>query len=151
MQTFKILWFDDVEENVEIHKKKLEDYCKSHNRSLVIDHKYTYDDEILNHIMDYEYSLIVSDLNLLGSEKMGNEILQLLKEKSVFAETLLYSNNSKLLIEKTEGDNFIDGLHRHANLKGLLVKIQGMIQMCLCKESYYKNRQDDYNNQKGSE
>ncbi len=151
MQTFKILWFDDVEENIQIHKKKLEDYCKTHDRQLVIDHKHTYDDELLYNIMDYEYSLIVSDLNLLGSEKMGNEILQLLKNKDIFTETLLYSNNSKLLIEKTEGENFIDGLHRHANLKGLLEKVQDMIQMCICKESYYKNRQDDYEKDKVSE
>jgi hypothetical protein len=145
LQKYKILWFEDNKENVGLFEDDINIYLKDiHKREMEIKHLATYTDEMFDHIMDYEYNLIISDLNLLEDDKNGRVLIDLLRSHNIFTDVLLYSNYPNQLRDLTEGINYIDGIFRHATLKGLDEKIKDVIMYTLCREIYLLNRFEDY-------
>ncbi len=139
MQPFKIVWFEDDNQNVEDIKPALIERLKAYSRALEVEwhDKYTSDFDIK--MFDGECCLALIDLNLSNGD-LGTELIHLIRKNGAYIEILLYSNNPEQLIELTEGKNYIEGIYRHATLTGLQNKILDVIDIALYRETMSHER-----------
>ncbi|HLP52240.1 MAG TPA: hypothetical protein VK154_15230 [Chitinophagales bacterium] len=149
MQKFKILWFDDEKSNYELIKKQLEGFTiKELNKQLDVNIQETFVDEekFVELIKDVDYSLVVTDLNLLNGAR-GNLLIEFIRQHNVFVDILLYSSNHKQLDEVTSGANFVEGIYRYAlnDLGALAEKVQKVMFQVHLKEGFVIRRYELYN------
>ena len=133
MQKFNVLWFEDNIKDFKEVVPILDAHCKKIHRSLLVDHHKHYPDDFDVKLFEGKYSLAFIDLNLQNGQK-GTKIINTLREYGAFIDILLYSNNPGQLIELTEGKNYVEGVFRHATLKGIEEKMKNVIDQVNYKE-----------------
>jgi hypothetical protein len=133
MQEFKVLWFEDNIRDFEDIIPKLEDHCKKLNRQFCYDHFDYYPPDFDVKLFEGKYSIAFIDLNLKNGQK-GIEIVNILREKGTFLEVLLYSNLPQELIRMTEGENYVEGVFRHATIKDIGKKMIEVIEIVNYRE-----------------
>ncbi len=131
---FNLLWFEDNIKNFEkIIPEVNKHLLKFHEIELHYDNFDHYPADFDVKLFEGKYSLALIDLNLSNGQK-GVEVIDVLRKKGAFIDTLLYSNNPKELIELTEGINYVEGVFRHATMVGVEQKIKDVIDQVLYKE-----------------
>lgn len=131
---FNLLWFEDNTPNFDRIIPSIKKHLKEfYNRELDYDNFDHYPADFDVKLFEGKYSLALIDLNLSNGQK-GVEVIDVLRKKGAFIDTLLYSNNPKELIELTEGVNYVEGVFRHATMVGIEQKIKDVIDQVLYKE-----------------
>ena len=138
MKTYKLIWLDDEDANIEALRSKIEDFIKYCGYSPEIRDFRTFDDEFLSIIGDTTINLIITDLNLLGSIN-GQEVINMIRQNSIWHDILLYSSDSKMLKEAILG---LDGIFFFAfnSFDGLFEKIKAVIQANIVRDQYALTR-----------
>jgi len=143
---FKVLWFDDEEENIRLIEDELKDYIIEFTAGeyiLEIEDFRTFEigAELTEKVKDPMYNLIITDFHLL-EERTGGELLSIAKDNQAFKDILIYSSNAQALREAIEG---VDGIYYRAfdNLPNLVKKIKAVIFESIYRESYAVLRSKD--------
>jgi hypothetical protein len=134
MKKFKLLWFEDNIQNFDRIIPKLVEHAKMNNHVLDYDHFVNYPNNFDVQLFEGVYSLVFVDLNLSNGQK-GIDVIEILKTNGAFIDTLLYSNNAEELIQLTEGENYVEGIFRHATMNGILDKMNNVIDQVIYKET----------------
>jgi len=142
-KTFKLLWIDDEEENINILKPAIEQWvidCSGNTYKLEILSKRTYDDTVFGIANDPLVHMIITDLNLLDG-KNGAEFISKIRENEIYKDILLYSSDSVALAEKLK---LFDGIHFYSftDIFALRDKIQNVVWQCLIREQYVLARHE---------
>ncbi|MEZ4794238.1 MAG: hypothetical protein R2773_01970 [Flavobacteriaceae bacterium] len=134
MKKFKILWFEDNIQNFKKIIPNLESHLdKFYQKKLEYDYFDHYPKDFDIKLFEGIYSLALIDLNLNNGQK-GIEVISIIRSNGAYIDTLLYSNNPKELIVLTEGENYLEGVFRHATMHGIQEKIIDVIDQVLYKE-----------------
>ena len=134
MSDFKVLWFEDNLQDFDKVISKLESHCGRQDRLFLFDHYDHYPDDFDVMLFDGRFSLAFIDLNLNNGQK-GIQIVEILRSRGAYIDILLYSNNPLELIQLTEGDNYVEGIFRHATLEEIGEKMQEVIDQVIYKEN----------------
>ena len=134
MKQFKVLWFEDAIKSFDKIIPKLREHVKMNQQDLMFDHYERYPTDFDIALFEGNYSLLFVDLNLNNGQK-GIEVISIIKQHGAFIDTLLYSNNPDELITLTEGENYLEGIFRHATMTGILEKMQDVIDQVIYKEN----------------
>lgn len=133
MVPFKILWFEDnsndftdIINEIKIHVQKI-------GRNLEYDLHDHYPEDFDVKMFEGDYCVAFIDLNLNNGQK-GIEIINILRDKGTFMDILLYSNNPLELEKLTEGENYVEGVFRHATMNGITDKMKEVIDQVNYKE-----------------
>lgn len=141
MKKLRVLWFEDNFNSFTKILPNLIAHTKINQR--IFEHvphgRYPDDFDIM--LYDGEFSLAFIDLNLKNGQK-GIEIVKILRERGAYIDTLLYSNNPHELIQLTEGENYIEGIFRHATLTGIEQKMKDVIDQVIYKETMTIHRHE---------
>ena len=137
MKPFKILWIDDEAENINLLKEgttKWTSECSGNNYTLEIIERRTYDGGVVETARDTSVHLIITDLNLLDG-KNGAEFIKQIVANEIYKDVLLYSSDSKALLEKVSQ---LDGIFYFSftDIFKLQDKINNVIWQCLIREQY---------------
>jgi hypothetical protein len=133
MMNFSLLWFEDNIKNFSKIIPELEKHCLLIDRELSYKVYDYYPEDFDVQMFEGAFSLAFIDLNLRNGQK-GVQIIEMLREKGTFMDILLYSNNPSELETLTEGDNYVEGVFRHATMNGIEQKMKDIIDQCNYKE-----------------
>jgi len=133
MSTFKILWFEDNIENFSDIISNLKKHLIKINRTFEHEPHDRYPLDFDVKMFEGDYSVAFIDLNLNNGQK-GIEIIEVLRKHGTFMDILLYSNNPAELEKLTEGDNYVEGVFRHATMTGIEAKMIEVIDQVNYKE-----------------
>jgi len=133
MIPFTILWFEDNIKDFKSIIPALEKHALTLNRHLEFEFHDNYPADFNVKVFNGNYSVAFIDLNLKNGQK-GVEIINVLREYGTFLDVLLYSNNPAELESLTEGQNYVEGVFRHATLEGIEQKMKDIIDQINYKE-----------------
>lgn len=133
MNTFKTLWFEDHMEDFNEIISNLQKHVANYNRIFEYDPHDHYPADFEVKMFEGDYSVAFIDLNLNNGQK-GIEIIDVLRKHGTFMDILLYSNNPLELEKLTEGENYVEGVFRHATMNGIEAKMIEVIDQVNYKE-----------------
>lgn len=149
MQKFNVLWYEDNIDHFDKIIETLNQHLHSHSRLFLFDHYDYYPDNLIESLFIGKYSLLFVDLNLKNGQK-GTKVIEILRDYGAYVDILLYSNNPEQLLKLTEGKNYVEGVFRHAGLKGIDKKMCEVIDQVMYKEQMAIDREEKYKNSKTS-
>jgi hypothetical protein len=132
--TFNLLWFEDNIANFDKIIPNIEKHlAEFHSKELKHDVYDHYHPDFDVKLFEGKYSLAIIDLNLSNGQK-GIEVIEILRTNGTYMDVLLFSNNPIELMKLTEGENYVEGVFRHATMNGMEQKIKDVIDQVLYKE-----------------
>ncbi|MCY9310108.1 MULTISPECIES: hypothetical protein [Bacillus] len=126
---YKILWFEDNSDVIEDNKPEIEKFVNE--KGFTLDVTVQEDSKNIEDILNEEFDLILSDINLTESEN-GNEIVSEMRKRHIYTEVLFYSGipNEIYRIIKEES---IERASFCAGIENLLDKINQIISLTIRK------------------
>ena len=130
--TYKILWFEDQKDFVDVYINDLKKYIEEFGFKFINPHVET-DNSNANTINYSEYDLILMDYKLSDGNK-GDSIINRIRELNIFTEIVFYSSSELEELRLTVQKNSLDGVFCVSRREAaFLPKVKDIIKLTLKK------------------